>query len=64
MIKIKVDHMKCRVEIGETNRSMSNTRSMSGSRASTNTHIIRCFKCREYNHFARECPTRQVSSVV
>ena len=31
---------------------MSNSSSRSGSR---------CFECREYNHFARECPTRQAS---
>ena len=36
---------------------MSNSRSRSGS--STNRDRIRCFECREYNHFARECPTRQ-----
>ena len=24
-----------------------------------NRDRIRCFKCREYDHFARECPTRQ-----
>ena len=23
------------------------------------TDRIRCFECREYDHFARECPTRQ-----
>ena len=26
---------------------------------STNRDRIRCFECREYDHFARECPTRQ-----
>ena len=30
-----------------------------GSRVSTNRDRIRCFEFREYNHFARECPTRQ-----
>ena len=38
-------------------RSMSNSRSRSGSRASTNRDRIRCYKCREYDHFARDCPT-------
>ena len=38
---------------------MSNSRSRSGSRASTNRDRIRCFECREYDHFARECPTRK-----
>ena len=40
-------------------RSVTNGRSRSGSRTSTNRDRIRCFECREYNHFARECPTRQ-----
>ena len=40
---------------------MSNSRSRSGSRASTNRDRIRCFKCRECDHFARECPTKQES---
>ena len=35
-------------------RSPSNSRS--GSRTSTNRDRIRCFKCREYYHFANECP--------
>ena len=39
-------------------RSVSNGRSRSGSRASTNRDRIRCFKCREYDHFVRECLTR------
>ena len=39
-------------------RSMSIGRSMSGSRASTNRDRIRCFECREYDHFARECPAK------
>ena len=29
--------------------------SRSGSRASTNRDRIRCYKCREYDHFARDC---------
>ena len=27
----------------------------------TNRDRIRCFECREYDHFARDCPTRQTS---
>ena len=38
-------------------RSTSNSRSRSGSGASTNRDRIRCYKCREYNHFMRDCPT-------
>ena len=37
-------------------RSLSNSRSRSGSRASTNRDRIRCYKCREYDHFMRDCP--------
>ena len=37
----------------------SNSRSRSGSRASTNRDRIRCFKCREYDHFAKDCPNSQ-----
>ena len=39
------------------NRSTSNSRSRSGSRASTNRDRIRCYKCREYDNFAKDCPT-------
>ena len=38
-------------------RSSSNSRSRSGSRASTNRDKIRCYKCREYDHFAKDGPT-------
>ena len=39
------------------NRSKSNSRSRSGSRASTNIDRIRCYKCREHDYFAKNCPT-------
>ena len=29
----------------------------SGSRASTNRDRIRCYNCREYDHFTKDCPT-------
>ena len=38
-------------------RSSSIDRSRSGSRASTNRDRIRCYMCREYDHFARDCPS-------
>ena len=37
-------------------RSSSNSRSRSGSRANTNRDWIRCYACREYDHFVRDCP--------
>ena len=37
-------------------RSSSNYRFRSGSRASTNRDRIRCYACREYDHFVRDCP--------
>ena len=42
---------KCSDNIRRNDRS-SSTRSRSGPRASTNRDRIRCFKCREYDHFA------------
>ena len=42
---------------GNRTRIMSSSRSRSGSRASTNRDKIRCYNCREYDHFARDCPT-------
>ena len=37
-------------------RSESSSRPRSNLRASTNRDRVRCFKCREYDHFANECP--------
>ena len=37
-------------------RSCSNDRSRSGSRASMNRDRIRCYACREYDHFVSNCP--------
>ena len=42
---------------GNRARSTSSSRSRSGSRASTNRDRIRCYGCREYDHFVRDCPT-------
>ena len=42
---------------GDRDKSSSNSRLRSGSRAGTNRDRIRCFNCREYDHFARDCPT-------
>ena len=32
------------------------TRNRSTSRVTTNRDMIRCFRCKEYHHFANECP--------
>ena len=32
------------------------SRSRSNSRVSTNRNCVRCYRCREYDHFASECP--------
>ena len=37
-------------------RSESRSRSRSSSRVSTNRDRIRCYKCREYDLFAIDCP--------
>ena len=37
-------------------RSRSESRSRSNSRVSTKRDRIRCYRCREYDHFAIECP--------
>ena len=39
-----------------SNRSSDSSRSRSGSRTNTNRDRIRCYECREYDHFARDCP--------
>ena len=54
----EVGHWIGQVRGRRNDRSTSNGRSRSGSRVSTNRDRIRCFECREYDHFARECPTR------
>ena len=41
--------------IRRNDRSSSNSRSRSGSRASTIRDRIRCCKCREYDHFTKDC---------
>ena len=64
-IKITIEtgagHMNRQNRDRRDSRSISNSRSWSGSRVTTNRDRIRCFECREYDHFARDCPTRQAS---
>ena len=38
------------------NRDRSESRSRSSSHVSTNRDRRRCYRCNEYDHFARECP--------
>ena len=42
----------------------SNSRSQSGSRISINRDRIRCYKCREYNIFAKDCQTTKLEKEV
>ena len=37
-------------------RRKEESRSRSNSRVSTNWDHVRCYRCREYDHFAAECP--------
>ena len=37
-------------------RRREESRSRSNSRVSTNQDCMRCYRCREYDHFAAECP--------
>ena len=41
------------------NDRRSGSRSRLGSKASTNRDRIRCFRCREYDHFAKDCLNSQ-----
>ena len=50
---------QCSGNLRRNNRS-SSSRSRSGSRVSTNRDRIRCYKCREHNHFTKDCLTTKV----
>ena len=58
-IEVGIDQEKDRSRSYSNNRdrSSSNSRSRSGSTASTNRDRIRCYNCREYDHFTGDCPT-------
>ena len=49
MIKLEVDEDR-------NQRKREESRSRSNSRLSTNQDQVRCYQCREYEHFASECP--------
>ena len=42
------------------NDRSSSSRSRSGSSTSSNRDRSRCYKCRECNHFTKDCPTFQI----
>ena len=39
----------------DNDRSKTESRSRSSSRVSTNRDMVMCYRCRKYDHFAREC---------
>ena len=47
--------LEVEVEI-RNQRRREESRSRSNSRVSTNRDHMRCYQCREYDHFAAECP--------
>ena len=57
-IEIGTDQERERAFVGNCrrDRSSGSDRSRSGSRTSTNRDRIRCYACREYDHFTRDCP--------
>ena len=50
-------------ERGIRTRSDSSPRSRSNSRVSTNRDRLRCFKCREHDHFDNECPNLVIADL-
>ena len=63
-IGIEVGHTKDRAEIEGTIETLATVDQVQVQVVTTNRDRIRCFKCREYDHFARDCPTRQASRKV
>ena len=61
MIGIGVGHMKDRIETEGIVEALVTVESRSGSRSTTNRDRIRCFECREYDHFTRDCLTMQAN---
>ena len=49
------DHVRGRSR-DRNNRRREESRSQSNSRVSTNHDHMRCYRCREYDHFMSECP--------
>ena len=49
------DHFRGRSR-DRNQRRQEESRSRSNSRVSTNRDRMQCYRCREYDHFASECP--------
>ena len=49
------DHFRGRSR-DRNQRRQEESRSRSNSRVSTNQYCVQCYRCREYDHFASECP--------
>ena len=56
----KQENMETIRQRGRSREGQSRSPSSSRSRSRTNTNRdrIRCFRCREYDHFANECPNQ------
>ena len=50
------DQSRGRQRFNSNDRENNRTRSRSSSCISTNRDRLRCYRCSEYDHFARECP--------
>ena len=50
-------HHSQEIIVVSVDRSSSSSKLRSGSGASTNRDRIRCYNCREYDHFSMDCPT-------
>ena len=62
----RFDRSRSRQRTGQLSRNFSrndtsNSRSRSGSRASTNRDRIRCLRCKEYDHFAKDYPNMKTA---
>ena len=58
-VEVKIEIMIGPVQSRQSTLShgRDKSRSRSNSRVSTNHDHVRCYRCREYDHFASECPT-------
>ena len=61
-VEVEIDIMTGLVSQDKAHYLMeeTNLRSRSNSRVSTNHDCVRCYRCREYNHFASESPNTPI----